>query len=130
MSTSTQPVIPSDRPCHKGDGEVSGVHEVLREGVHAARDWLGHEAGVVVAVVGSVQRVVVQRTVQPVRRGLHLSNSQLKPEPFLLLKVPSTSRSEWPFVRLRSAQHSLTGSEPSLQPGYEGSGQPVQNETC
>mmetsp|Transcript_39454 Transcript_39454/g.97690 ORF Transcript_39454/g.97690 Transcript_39454/m.97690 type:complete len:478 (-) Transcript_39454:440-1873(-) len=58
------------------DGEVGGVHEVLHEGVHAAGDGLGDERRVVVRVVRAVQRVVVQRAVQPVVHKLRRARVQ------------------------------------------------------
>ena len=50
----------------EGDGEVGGVHDVLHEGMHGAGDGLGDERRVVVRVVPTVERVVVERPVQPI----------------------------------------------------------------
>ena len=51
-------------PCGE-DGEVGGVHQVLHERVHTTRDGLGHKARVMMAVIGAVQGVVMQRAMQP-----------------------------------------------------------------
>mmetsp|Transcript_12616 Transcript_12616/g.34717 ORF Transcript_12616/g.34717 Transcript_12616/m.34717 type:complete len:228 (-) Transcript_12616:215-898(-) len=48
------------------NGKVGGVHQVLHEGMHGAGDGLGDEGRVVVRVVPAVQRVMVERPVEPV----------------------------------------------------------------